>query len=415
MIVRFNRRTGTLCDPGSFSPLILAGIWQAIAHNWALFSILLTVLFLVVIPALIIAKYVRITLNILSDSPPPLLTNHDFQPLSGEEKDFYAADGVRLRGTFMHPASSERRGLIIFAPEFKSDRHSCARYCRPLISAGYDVFSLDFRGHGESAAEEGYVPRQWASDREVADMTGAIAYAEQWLEEQGRPIEMGLFGISRGANAGILAAAQCASVKAVVTDGAFSSDSTLEHFMKRWAKIFAKVRVVYENHPPEFWRFLRWCLFITTRFKFKCVYPSLRKVLTRMIPRPMLFIHGARDSYIPVEQSRLLYALSAQPKYLWVVPGAKHNQSVAMRPAEYARRTVEFFNRYLAGRDDPHNMYNEGRFGEIARSEIAARLTAGTLHDGGNGRRVRMIDRDRPDRPRPEVESAAEQNPAERN
>ncbi len=357
-------------------PLIVAELRQVVTHNWALFSILLTLLFLAIVPALILAKYVRICLNILTDSPPPLLTHHDYQLLVGEERDFYATDGVRLRGIFLHPTASQRRGIVVFAPEFKNDRRSCARYCRPLITAGYDVFSFDFRGHGLSASEDGYVPRNWASDRELADMMGAIGYVEQWLEEQGRPIEIGLFGISRGAGTAILASAQCASVKAIVVDGAFSSDSTLEHFMKRWAKIFARVRVVYENHPPEFWRFLRWCLLATCRFKFKCVYPSVRKVLTRMVPRPMLFIHGERDSYIPVEQSRLLYALSAQPKYLWTVPDAKHNQSVAVRPKEYARRTVEFFDRYLAKRIDPNNMYNEGRFGEIARMELAARLAA---------------------------------------
>jgi pimeloyl-ACP methyl ester carboxylesterase len=396
--------------------LILAGVWQAIAHNWALISILLTLILLVLVPALILAKYVRICLNIITDTEPPLsMRHHDFNPIAGEEKDFYAADGVRLRGTFMHPASGGRRGLIIFAPEFKSDRRSCARYCRPLIAAGYDVFSFDFRGHGQSAVEQGYTPRQWASDREIADMMSAIAYAEQWLDEQGRPIEMGIFGISRGACAAILASAESASVKALVTDGAFSSDCTLEHLMKRWAKIFAKVRVVYENHPPEFWRFLRWCLFVTCRFKFKCVFPSVRKILTRMIPRPMLFIHGERDSYIPVEQSRLLYALSAQPKYLWIVSGAKHNQSVALRPTEYSRRTVQFFDRYLAKIDDPNNMYHEGRFQEIARGANASRLLPATADGTANGNDSEEGDRNTGGRLRPEIGIEGATNPAETN
>lgn len=204
----------------------------------------------------------------------------------------------------------------------------------------------------------------------MADMMGAISFVEQWLEEQGRPIEMGIFGISRGACAAILASETCTSVKAIVMDGAFSSDCTLEHLMQRWAKIFAKVKFVYENHPPEFWQFLRWCLFLTCRVKFRCTFPSVRKTLTRMLPRPMLFIHGERDSYIPVEQSRLLYALSAQPKYLWIVAGAKHNQSVDLMPNEYARRTVEFFDRYLAHRDDAGNMYKEGRFVESALGRL---------------------------------------------
>ncbi|MCG8407329.1 MAG: alpha/beta hydrolase [Phycisphaerales bacterium] len=359
---------------GSHSFLVLADPWQVVLHNWALFSILTTLLLLVIVPILILIKYIRICLNILRDTEPPLsMTQFGFVPLIGRDKDFYAADGIRLRGTLYRSSRSEEpRGMILFAPEFKSDRHSCARYCRPLLEAGYDIFSFDFRGHGESAYEENYTPRQWPSDRELADMMGAIAFAEAWLEEQGRPIELGLFGISRGACVSILASEGCASVRAIVSDGVFSSDCMLEHLMKRWAKIFAKVRVVYENHPPEFWRFLRWCLFITCRFKLKCWFPSVRKALTRMIPRPILFIHGERDSYIPVDHSRLLYALSNQPRYLWVVAGAKHNQSVDVRPEEYARRTVQFFNRYLARGEEADNMYNDGRFEEITRREQAA-------------------------------------------
>ncbi len=227
--------------------------------------------------------------------------------------------------------------------------YSCARYCRPLLNAGYDVFSFDFRGHGESSSEENYRARQWVSDREVADMVGALAFVEDWLEAHGRPVEVGLFGVSRGAGAGIVAAVNNPRVKAIITDGAFSSDTALEHLMKRWAYIFAKVRFVYENHPPSFWRFLRWLLFVVCRWKLGCEFPSVRKALQRMPPRPMLFVHGERDSYIPVAQTQLLYALAAQPKYLWIVPGAKHNQSVVVDPERYAIRTVAFFNRYLAG------------------------------------------------------------------
>ncbi|QDV91663.1 Alpha/beta hydrolase family protein [Phycisphaerae bacterium RAS2] len=352
------------------SPFMLGGIWTAISHNWALFSILLTLLLLVIVPALVLAKYVRISLNIMKDTVPPLsVPQLCFDRIPGEERDVFAADGIRLRGIFMHPPPGvSRRGLVIFAPEFMSDRNSCARYCRPLLEAGYDVFSFDFRGHGESAKEEGFNPRQWASDREISDMTGVISFAEQWLEKMGYPVEIGLFGISRGACTSILVAAQNPVVKAIVVDGAFSSDHTLEHLMKRWAKIFAKVKFVYENHPPEFWRFLRWCLFVTCRFKFGCTYPSVKKALKRMPPRPLLFVHGQRDSYIPVEQSRMLYALAPQPKYLWIVQGAKHNQSVDMAPAEYARRTVQFFDQYLWRKAEPSNMYQPDRFVRMARS-----------------------------------------------
>ena len=225
--------------------------------------------------------------------------------------------------------------------------YSCARYCRALLEDGFDVFTFDFRGHGDSSNEENYHPRQWVSDREIDDVLGAIAFLEDYLEGQGKAPEIGIFGISRGAGAAMLACIRNPAVKAIVTDGLFSTDITLEWFMRRWACIFAKVRFVYENHPDAFWSFLRWLVFIFVHRKFKCTYPAARKALKKMIPRPMLFIHGQRDSYISVEQAHYLHDLAAGPKSLWIVPDARHNQAVAVKPAEYAQRTVDFFNRYL--------------------------------------------------------------------
>ncbi len=239
--------------------------------------------------------------------------------------------------------------MIIFAHEYASEKSSCARYCRPLIRAGYDVFSFDFRGCGESSDEPGYKPRQWASDREVSDMMGAIAYVQDWLEANGLPVKLGIFGISRGAGAAILASQNDPRVHALCVDGAFSTDTTIENLMKKWAYIFAKVRFVYENHHPVFWRILRWCMIQRGQRELGVQFPSVRKVLMRMPPKPIFFIHGEKDSYIRVEQTELLYALASQPKYKWIVPGARHNEPVIIQPEQYAARTVAFFDRYLAG------------------------------------------------------------------
>jgi len=330
---------------------MLSSIWQHFSRNWALVSILCTVTFLIFTPWLILRKYVKIMLNIIEDVPPLLsITPSDFERVEGERVSFRSFDNLNLSGMFLFGEHvGEPKGTIIFFHEYDSDMYSCVRYCRPLLDAGYDVFSFDFRGHGESSNEAGYTPRQWASDREINDALGAIAFVEDWLEQQGRPIEVGLFGISRGAGAAIIAGASNPAVKAFITDGAFSSDSTIEYFMKRWAYIFAKIRFVYENHPPQFWRFLRWLLFCECKRKLGCSFPSARKAIMRMDDaKAMLFIHGQRDSYIPVEQSQKLYEYVSGPKSLWVVPGAKHNQSVVVRPKYYAKRTVAFFDEHLA-------------------------------------------------------------------
>jgi len=60
------------------------------------------------------------------------------------------------------------------------------------------------------------------------DALGAIAFVEDHLESQGLPVELGIFGISRGAGAAIIAARRNPAIKAILTDGLFSSDMALE-------------------------------------------------------------------------------------------------------------------------------------------------------------------------------------------
>lgn len=326
-------------------------ITEVLTHNWALVAIVSTIITLIVVPLLIVLKYVRISLNIMRTTKPPLARNPlDFERLTGEPVSFPAYDGMPLAGMILRgKAAGPRRGMIIFAHEFCSDMFSCARYCSPLLALGYDVFTFDFRGHGRSACEPDYTPRQWVTDRELNDMRGAVAFIQNWLEERGLPREVGIFGISRGACAAILASVENPEIRAIVADGAFSTDTTIEYFMKRWAYIFARVRIVYENHPPVFWRFLRWAMMYFAAREFKCRFPSVRKAIQRMTPRPILFIHGEKDSYLPVEYaSRRLYALAGQPKYLWVAPGSRHNQAAVRHAEFYAWLTTSFFDRYLA-------------------------------------------------------------------
>ena len=51
---------------------MLATIWEAFSRNWALLSIGITLVMLVIIPVLILNRYIRIMLNIIKDTPPPL-------------------------------------------------------------------------------------------------------------------------------------------------------------------------------------------------------------------------------------------------------------------------------------------------------------------------------------------------------
>ncbi len=330
---------------------VLLTLWGFIARNWAFLAIGATCTALGVWLTLVLAKYVRICLNLFTDTHPPLAMGPlDFDRMAGEEVRFHSFDGTSLRGMWLWaPKVASPRGTVVFCHEFGSDMYSCARYVRPLADAGFNIFTFDFRGHGDSSCPDKYRALQWTSDKELGDVLGATAYVANRLIDEGQPPQLGLFGISRGGAAAILAAASDADVKALICDGAFSTDSIVIGMMKRWAHIFARIKLVYENHPEWFWRFLLWMLMRFAHRRMGCRYPYVRKALREMTPRPIMFIHGQRDSYIREEQTRLLHEVASPPKCMWIVPRAKHNQSAVVAPAEYARRTVAFFAKYLAG------------------------------------------------------------------
>jgi fermentation-respiration switch protein FrsA (DUF1100 family) len=75
-------------------------------------------------------------------------------------------------------------------------------------------------------------------------------------------------------------------------------------------------------------------------------YDAIRYV-AKISPRPVLFIHGDRDTIVPIEMSRKLYAAAREPKSLWIIEGAGHLQCRAKAGATYETRVGDFFTEAL--------------------------------------------------------------------
>lgn len=63
--------------------------------------------------------------------------------------------------------------------------------------------------------------------------------------------------------------------------------------------------------------------------------------------RPMLFIHGTDDTFVPTSMVRPLYDAKPQPKELWLAPGSAHARSYTDHPQEYTRRVARFVHHWL--------------------------------------------------------------------
>ena len=63
--------------------------------------------------------------------------------------------------------------------------------------------------------------------------------------------------------------------------------------------------------------------------------------------KPMLFIHGDNDTFVPSEMVYPLYEAKPQPKELWIARGSKHAAAYGDHREEYIERIVRFVGKYM--------------------------------------------------------------------
>ena len=292
---------------------------------------------------IVLVKYLPIVDRIFQETPPfgaPRGTPDE----GGQPIDFPACDGRILRGAYF-PTPGPRRGVILFGLEFGSDRWSARHYVQHLIEAGYDVFSFAPRSHSESDPLPGYQPLHWVTQYEVDDTRAAIAYLRSRPDAD--PLGIGFFGISKGAGAGLIAAADEPYVRCFVTDGLFGAETTTLPYMRKFFRVY-NTTFPLEMIPDAYLRYIFRLAMRGIERKRLCRFASVEEALPRLAPRAVLMIHGEKDSYIRPEMARALYARLSGPRELWVVPAARHNQALQIAEDEYRRRVLEFFDRYLA-------------------------------------------------------------------
>jgi pimeloyl-ACP methyl ester carboxylesterase len=280
-------------------------------------------------------------LPILERSPPFAVEPTAPSP-TAEPVTFTSADGVTLRGSLHLPSNGPPRALVIFCPELGGDHWSAGWYCRALQSAGFAIFAFDFRNQGESDRLPGYMPIHWLTEFEVRDAMAAIDYASSRTDLAGLPI--GLFGMSRGGSAALVAAAQSPKVHCVACEGVFSISTMSLHYTLRWSSLYFPswaMRLLPIWHIRGTLAMARW----VSQFRRHCRYVVLEDWLGRLGGRSILMIVDGRDTYVLPEISETLFERFPQANSKrWLVKTAKHNLAREVDPDEFDRRIVEFFS-----------------------------------------------------------------------
>lgn len=276
--------------------------------------------------------------------PLPQVTSPD----QGERVEFRSADGIPLAGVFLRARGTPAAAgpVVVFSHPLGVGGGAYAKYADWLLDEGYHVFTFDHRGQGESHNIRGYHPRQWVTEHEVRDMLGAIDHVTARAEvDAGRVV---LLGVSRGAGTCLVAASRRPAVRAVLCDSAFSTWHTLQERMRKWAALVLRSEWVGRQVPAFAYFYLGLSTIMLAEVTERVRYSSVVAALRACRARPLAFIHGGRDGYISVNQSRLFSRQYARGQAsLLVVKEARHNESVTADPLAYRDFARRFFTESL--------------------------------------------------------------------
>jgi alpha-beta hydrolase superfamily lysophospholipase len=313
----------------------------------------------------IFRKYMPFLVRAIQETPPFNIPYGQPQA-DAEAVTFPTTDNLMLQGCYLRARTPVRRGVILFGLEYGSKRWACAPYCDFLRENGYDVFTFEPRGQGESPCHPGFTPMVWTTEFELADFRAAVAYMKKRPDAD--PAGIGFYGLSKGGSAGLFIACEDPYIRCCVTDGMFGMHTTMVPYMKKYIFIYSRKPWLARNLPGWYYEFAARVGRKRMGQERNCKFANLEKMLPRLSPRPLLMIHGRADTYIRPEMAEKLFSLVREPKELWIVEDAKHNQAFHVASGGYKERILGFFEKNLAAM--PHAATGADQHG-VARASTA--------------------------------------------
>lgn len=208
--------------------------------------------------------------------------------LTFEEIYFPTADGVRLHGWFL--PGKPGKPLLLFAHGNAGNISHRIDNLAHFQQLGLTVFIFDYRGYGQS---EGKITEKGSYE----DMRGALT----WLKTKGwTPQQMIYFGRSLGAAVALQLALE-EPPAGLVLESAFTSVA----------------RMSWHHQPVTYALFGWWAL--SSR------YNNLGKI--GRLQCPLLMFQGEHDNIVPPKMADQLFAQAPEPKTLYLIPGANHNDT----------------------------------------------------------------------------------------
>ena len=254
----------------------------------------------------------------------------------GQEPELHTItsfDGLKLCAYYLPaeaPASGKRRrNILLLMHGYRAGGLTdFAGLYRFYHEQGYDLLVPFERSHGPSegryicfGVKERFDCRDWA---------------EYAVRLAGEDCNLYLSGISMGCATVLMAAGLPlpANVRAIIADCGFTSPKEiLKTVLKR------------DYHLPAFPLMNLTELLTKWRAGFGYSDASTLDAM-RNCRIPVLFIHGEKDTFVPVQMTLDNYMACSAPKELLIVPGAVHAAASLQDPEGYRRTALAFMKKY---------------------------------------------------------------------
>ena len=245
--------------------------------------------------------------------------------------EFHSPDGILLKGWYI-PAEGSARGTIVYCHGLNRTRIEMLPQAVFGHELGYNALLFDLRHQGLSGGAIttlGY--------KERLDVEGAVRFA---LEPKQAAQPVVLWGISMGAAAALMAAAETPKVAAMICDSSFDSFlATVQHHMKLFLHLPA-FPIADEIAYLTAWR----CGFRVADF-------DLVQAVERIGDRPVLFVAVEGDRRMPPAIARTLYNHARSPqKKILILPGNRHGEGFNQAREPYEQAVTDFLAQLPSGK-----------------------------------------------------------------
>lgn len=243
------------------------------------------------------------------------------------EEVLFSSNGDEHKVSGWYIASPGATTTVIVCPGYRSPKADVIGIAAFLWRAGHNVLAFEYHGHGTEVGTPitlGY--------SEINDFLGAVAYVKERTPET----RLGVIAYSMGAAVAIMATARSKDVEALVADSAFATHSSVVDFHFRRVFHLPSIIVAWMADNLLWWR---------AGYHFNQVEP-LRDI-AKIAPRPVLIIHGGKDSLVDPRDAPLLYGAAQEPKEIWLLPNADHCGAYFEDRVAYVKKIVNFFDLHL--------------------------------------------------------------------